>query len=149
VRTLGYPTDFAVTDNVFAPRYPPRSMLDQEGVAACLILPRNPVEFDVRRWLETYGELFAHIVQTDDTLRLPSPDPLLEACAALGVSPHATVVVGLSPDLIKGAKAARCIACQLRAEGPDHSQRLKDRPEHTVLALAEVPLVVHELIHGG
>ncbi|WP_406422548.1 HAD family phosphatase [Streptomyces sp. NBC_00873] len=78
------------------------------GVPAAIVSasPRHVVDL-VRKAL---GEdLFAVTLAVEDTVRTkPAPDPYLAAAAALGVEPHACVVVEDTPTGVASAEAAGC-----------------------------------------
>ncbi|MFD9813318.1 HAD family hydrolase [Streptomyces sp. NPDC059080] len=88
------------------------------GVSAAIVSasPRHVVDL-VRTAL---GEgRFALTVAVEDTARTkPAPDPYLAAAAALGVEPHACVVVEDTPTGVAAAEAAGCVVLAVPSTVP-------------------------------
>ncbi|GAA3378261.1 HAD family phosphatase [Streptomyces sannanensis] len=88
--------------------------------------PRHVVDL-VRKALGE--ERFVLTLAVEDTLRTkPAPDPYLAAAAALGVDPHACVVVEDSPAGVASAEAAGCAVLAVPSTVP-----IQDSAGRTVL----------------
>jgi hypothetical protein len=130
--------------------------LNSQGV----IMPKHPVDADVKRFMELYGPKFSAIVTTEEVryhssislgifhnitcsrpihqvLLFPEPKPLKEAAESLNLLPHQCVFVG-GAELISTAKEARAFTCLLlgeREEGGGTGDTEKKKAEAIVRKL--------------
>ncbi|MFD4763808.1 HAD family hydrolase [Streptomyces sp. NPDC058439] len=113
--------------------------LDAAGVPAAIVSasPRHVVDLVCKALGE---DRFALTVAVEDTARTkPAPDPYLAAAAALGVEPHACVVVEDTPTGVAAAEAAGCTVLAVPSTVP--IQPAANRTVLHSLERADLPLL--------
>ena len=122
-----------------------RECLDQLRGRVGLAIATNRTEHSAQYILNGFdlAKDFRVIVALEHVEKVkPDAEPVLKACAQLGVPPGCTLMVGDTPDDMRAGRAAGAIAVGMTT-GAHSASALREAGAHAVLAsLAELPALL-------
>ncbi|MBI3456770.1 MAG: HAD-IA family hydrolase [Candidatus Rokubacteria bacterium] len=86
-----------------------------------------------------FGWDYPMVCDEDVKEHRPAPDPVLKACAWLGVTPAETIVIGDTPQDIRSAHAAGAVSVAVATGKFTREELAGDRPGFILSALVELP----------